>query len=556
MSRIPRRSVAGSFRSGVQKESYVDDMRQADEARWRLRESERLASERLAQLEAVYDSAPIGLAYYDRDLRYVRINERLASINGQRPEEHIGKTLREVLPASIAEQVAPHYQRVLDTGETITGLEVSGETPGDPGGMRNWLVNCCPARDADDRILGLCVTVQDFTDRKRTEESLRESDRRKNEFLAILGHELRNPLAGIANGIRLIAAPDRDKVTADWTIAMMKAQVEQLTSLLDDLLDVTRIAQGKITLNQRRVRIEPILRRAVESARPLIDEKAQQLDIDVYAASDACVYADPTRAEQIFINLLTNAAKYTSKGGRIGLTAGVDGQDVVVQVADNGIGIPPDRLETIFDAFTQIRSESAGQGGLGIGLTLVRQLTALHGGKVSVHSDGPARGSEFAVRLPLAEAEAAQQDTKQSTGAGQCPDPGLRVLVVDDNVDAAQSLSMLLEMQGGCRTETAFDGLSALEAARSFEPEALILDIKLPDMSGYRLAQILREDERLAGALLIALSGFGHQEATEASLSAGFDYHLTKPVSVAELLDVLAKGRDAHSMPRIAGRPE
>ncbi|MGH8494760.1 MAG: hybrid sensor histidine kinase/response regulator [Gammaproteobacteria bacterium] len=522
-------------------------MGSADEAHRRLRESERLASDRLAQLEAMYDSAPIGLAYYDTNLHYVRINDRLAAINGKRPEEHIGKSLEEILPREIVDQVVPSYRHVLDTGETITGLEVTGETAGRPGVTRSWLVNCCPARDVSGSILGLCVTVEDFTDRIRAQESLMESDRRKNEFLAILGHELRNPLAGIANGIRLIASPDRDKVTADWTVAMMKAQVEQLTSLLDDLLDVTRIAQGKITLNRRRVRIEPVLRRAVESARPLIDEMAHQLDIDFYGAPDACVYADPTRVEQIFSNLLTNAAKYTSKGGQISLKAGIDGEDVLVRVVDNGIGIPKERLESIFDAFTQIRSESAGQGGLGIGLTLVRQLTALHGGQVTVHSDGPGRGSEFMVRLALATETPARQVADPTGKAGACPDPGLRVLVVDDNVDAAQSLSMLLEMQGGCRTETAFDGASALEAARSFQPDALVLDIKLPDMSGYRVAQLLRGDAELRDALLIALSGFGHQEATQASRAAGFDHHLTKPVSVAELLDVLAKGRAAAS---------
>ncbi|CAN5214941.1 hypothetical protein BH24PSE2_BH24PSE2_02640 [soil metagenome] len=516
-------------------------MRQINEARRRLLESERLGSERRAQLEAVYNSAPVGLAYYDSELRFVRINKRLAAILGRAPEDCIGRTADEALPAELAEQLVPHYRRVLATGETVTDLEVCGETPDEPGVSRSWLVSCAPARDPDGNVLGVCVSVQDFTERKHAEERAVEADRRKTEFLAVLGHELRNPLAGIANGIALITAPDGDQVTVDWTISMMKAQVEQLTSLLDDLLDVTRIVQGDITLNRRGMRIEPVLRRAVESARPRIDEKSQQLDIDLYAAADAFVHADPTRLEQIFINLLTNAAKYTPKGGRIALKGAIDGGEVVVQVTDNGIGISPDRLETIFDAFAQARSKTAGEGGLGIGLTLVKQLTALHGGQVSVHSDGDGRGSEFSVRLPLAEAGPAQSDQSEGPVAEQSRDLSLRVLVVDDNMDAAQSLSMLLEMQGGCRTETAYDARSALEMARSFVPDALILDIKLPDMSGHRLAEMLRCDPQLNRAMLIALSGFGSQETAEASLSAGFDHHLTKPVSMPDLLDVLAQ---------------
>ena len=392
------------------------------------------------------------------------------------------------------------------------------------------------------RMLGVSL---DITERKRLYEAWQQSDldvvrqaeelqrvnRRKDEFLATLAHELRNPLAPIRTGMELLARSPEAEVQ-QRTLGVMRRQISHMVRLIDDLLDVSRITSGKFELKRERISLASALGAAVEASRPLIDRKQHTLRV---AVTEESLYldADLTRIAQVIGNLLNNASNYTPNGGLIELCAKREHGEVVICVRDNGIGIPADRLEDVFEMFSQLnRTLERSQGGLGIGLALVRSLVEMHRGKVSAESAGPGKGSTFTVRLPLAEELGREQSDEEAISA---PAPvGMRVLVVDDNEDAADLLSLMLA-QSGYRTETAHDGPSALSAAEAFRPDIAILDIGLPGMSGYDVARSLRQDQRFPGLVLIALTGWGSPEDRQQALAAGFDLHLTKPVDVSAL---------------------
>jgi PAS domain S-box-containing protein len=373
--------------------------------------------------------------------------------------------------------------------------------------------------------------------------ALQEADRRKDEFLAILAHELRNPLAPIRNAVQILRTQGPPVPQLQWARDVIERQVEQLTRLVDDLLDVSRITRGKIELRTERVELAAVVRDAVEASRPLVEKWSHALAVELPPAP-LFLQADRTRIAQVLLNLLDNAAKYTEPGGRIWLTAAREGGEVVIRVRDTGIGIPADMLARIFDLFTQVdRSVERFQGGLGIGLTLVQRLVAMHGGTVEARSAGPGQGSEFVLRLPRAGAGAPGARPATAGPEAVTAADRYRILVVDDNHDAAESLAMLLGMLGH-DVRSAHDGLAAVETAEAFQPRVVLLDIGLPGLNGHDVARRIRE-QRGDDVVLVALTGWGQEEDRRRSREAGFDHHLTKPVEFGALTKLLADlGRD------------
>jgi PAS domain S-box-containing protein len=378
---------------------------------------------------------------------------------------------------------------------------------------------------------------------QRSEEALRDADRRKDEFLALLAHELRNPLAPIryalAGNKKVGRTPDQQKRAED----IIERQVTHMSRLLDDLLDISRITRGKLELKKNPTELTLVVGNAIETARPILDTKHHILSLDLPKAA-VRLEADPVRLAQAFSNLLINAAKYTDPGGHIQLQAEQQGREVVVTIRDNGIGISADMMPRLFTMFSQAQPAlGRAEGGLGIGLSLVRGVVTLHGGSIVARSDGPGRGSEFIVRLPLGTPLAQVSDT-ESVEENLVPGAGLKILIVDDNRDAADACASLLELSGH-HTQTAYTGRHALELAESFRPHALLLDIGLPDVNGYELAAKIRTAPWGRGVILIAVTGWGQEEDRRRALEAGFDHHLTKPIApetVESLLQSLERG--------------
>jgi two-component system CheB/CheR fusion protein len=385
--------------------------------------------------------------------------------------------------------------------------------------------------------------ARERAERERLEEALRqraealaEADRRKDEFLAMLAHELRNPLAPIRNALQIMRLRGVHDPALESARDIIERQVQHLTRLVEDLLDVSRITRGKVQLRKERVDLSATATLALEIARPLIEKRHHRLSVEL-AAGPLWLEADPVRLEQVISNLLNNAAKYTDPGGHITLTTAREGDEAVLRVRDTGIGISPEMQARIFDLFIQAdRALDRSQGGLGIGLTLVRRLVELHGGTIHVASPGPGRGSEFSVRLPVVERpeEAAAPASPPPATAGRAK----RVVVVDDNKDGAESLAMLLRFWGH-DTVVAHDGRAALAMVAAEAPDVVLLDIGLPGMDGYQVARALRErlDSR---PVLVALTGYGQDEDRRRSREAGFDHHLTKPVDPEALKGLLA----------------
>ena len=369
-------------------------------------------------------------------------------------------------------------------------------------------------------------------------EKVCEADARKNEFLAMLAHELRNPMAPIRNAVAILRSPDLAAGQRGWGLDVVERQVQQLVRLVDDLLDVSRITSGKIQLKVQPVPVAEVVAAAVETSRPLIEALRHDLMLDV-TAEPLWVRGDFARLTQVLANLLNNAAKYTEPGGRIVLALERCGDDAVVRVTDTGIGIRPESLATIFELFAQVdRTLDRAQGGLGVGLTLVQRLVELHGGNVQASSTGPGQGAEFVVRLPLQ--PRMEQTGVESTGSA----PGARtrscrILLVDDNVDSAQTMATLLRMEGH-DTDVVYDGETALQRAQAMSPDAVFLDIGLPGMSGFQVARELRSRPQTRRAVLIAVTGYGQASDRQRALEAGFDHHLVKPVDLTAVQALLA----------------
>jgi signal transduction histidine kinase/CheY-like chemotaxis protein len=372
---------------------------------------------------------------------------------------------------------------------------------------------------------------------------LREADRRKDEFLATLAHELRNPLAPIRNALQILKLPKLDAATVERSREMMERQVYHLVRLVDDLLDVSRVMRGKIELRKERVELASVVARAVETAQSLIEAQGHELTVAL-PPEPLPLNADPVRLAQVVGNLLTNAAKYTESNGRIWLTAEREGDQATLRIRDTGIGVAPDLLPKIFDLFVQAdHAATRSQGGLGIGLTLVKNLIEMHGGSVEVHSAGLGKGSEFVVRLPLLDQERQEPMENETGEPRQDASPsGRQLLVVDDNKDAAVSLAMLLRLQGH-EVRVAHDGPSALELATSYHPDMVFLDIGMPGMDGYEVARRLRQQPGLENTVLAALTGWGQQEDRRRSKEAGFNHHLVKPLEPKTLEELLVELR-------------
>jgi PAS domain S-box-containing protein len=394
----------------------------------------------------------------------------------------------------------------------------------------------CDATGAPMAIRGISL---DVTERKRAEDALREADRRKDEFLAMLAHELRNPLAPISTAAHLLKLAQANDPQIRRTSDIISRQVDHMTSLVDDLLDVSRVTRGLIRLQLQPLALEDIVAATVEQVRGLIEERGHGLTVDLEPALPP-VLGDRTRLIQVCTNLLNNAAKYTPPGGEIRLSAWRDGDCATLAVRDNGIGIDEKLLPQVFDLFTQAeRSPDRAQGGLGLGLALVKSLVELHGGRVRATSAGPGRGSEFSVRLPLASG-IALPPARTPGAEPEAPKEKPQVLLVDDNVDAANTLALLLELQG-YRVAVEYDARAALARAEREAPQACLLDIGLPDIDGYELARRLRALPATANATLIALTGYGQDQDRSRSRRAGFDHHLVKPVQIEQLTAILGR---------------
>jgi signal transduction histidine kinase len=374
---------------------------------------------------------------------------------------------------------------------------------------------------------------------RRRVEQLAEMDRRKDEFLATLAHELRNPLAPIRNSLNILRMSDDNGPAVERVHEMMERQVSHMVRLVDDLMEVSRITRGRIELRREHVELADIVRSAVETSRPLIDAARHQLVVTL-APEPLILDADAVRLSQVIANLLNNAAKYTEEGGHIWLTARREDDEVVISVRDTGLGIPPEMLPRVFDMFAQVnRTLKRSQGGLGIGLTLVRTLVEMHGGRVELRSDGPGHGSEFIVGLKLAAQAQAGPEQRRTPGQQPAELHQQRVLVVDDNHDAADSLGMLVKFLGA-DAYVVYDGPSALKALPVYRPAIVFLDIGMPGMDGHEVARCLRQRPEFQEVILVALTGWGQEEDRRRSKVAGFDHHLVKPANAEAIQALLA----------------
>lgn len=401
-----------------------------------------------------------------------------------------------------------------------------------------------PLRDDRGALRGFVKVMRDQTEKKQMEEELRnraealaKADREKDEFLAVLAHELRNPLAPIFYALHILDQ-ESDAAVQQNTRAIVERQVHRLAHLIDDLLDVSRISTGKIDLRREQVPLRRIVENAAEVARPLLEARGHELTVSL-PEEEVWLEADAARLEQVLSNLLNNAAKFTGDGGRIWVRAERPDDHAVLRIKDNGVGMDPDLIERIFDIFAQgTRSLDRPQGGLGIGLTLARRLVEMHGGTITAHSDGIGRGSEFLINLPVLPRASAPQTEPQAPASPQIRP--LRLLVVDDSDDTAEMMSTLLTMAGH-DVRIAHSGPAALAAVLAHRPEAIVLDIGLPGLDGYQVAQRLRQDPATKDVLLIAASGYGQESDRRRSREAGFDHHLVKPVDPQRLQEILAE---------------
>ncbi len=479
--------------------------------------------------------------------RVIFANPTAQRLTGWTQEEAIGRPLDDVYQTvheTTNRPSASPVRRALNEGDVVTITDpivlVARE------GRRIAIdASAAPIQTTEGEAKGVVLVFHDISDRRRMENELRDraaklalADRAKNEFLAMLAHELRNPLAPIFNALRTLSDTTSEPADLPWAMGIMERQVRLMARLVDDLLDVSRITQGKIELRKEHIELDSVLRNAVEVSRPLIESRRQSLHL--YSCAEPLpVFADSARLEQVVCNLLNNAAKYTQEGGSIALCSGREGGEIVLRVRDNGLGIAPEMQARVFDLFTQAEPTlDRSEGGLGIGLTLVRTLVELHGGTIIVHSDGLGLGSEFEVRLPMAEVRTPEPGPVQTIG--QPAANRRRILLVDDNDDALHTLARLLR-RWGHEIHVAGAGLDALNVASKVQPEVILLDIGLPGMDGYEVARRLRQTRGVSESLLIALTGYGQESDRSRSRDAGFDHHLVKPLDPDQLQSLLCR---------------
>jgi PAS domain S-box-containing protein len=528
----------------------VTDRKEAEDAArrvWRERTAQEESEKERRRLQEILERAPAAvLTTHGPDHVCVFANPRAAELLGGR--ELLGLPLAEALWELRGQGFVEAFDRALQEGVSGASpeleLSLAGGRGQEGGAWRCIEVTWVPLRQ-DGHVDGVMCFAHDVTEQvatrralEQTMERLREEERRKDQFMAVLGHELRNPLAGIDGGLRLIeggAAADR----GEWALAMMRNQVRQLTGLLDDLLDVSSIARGKLELRRQVVSLVQLVEAATASTAARLADFQQRLIVSL-PDEPLHVDADPRRVEQVLANLVVNASKYSERGTEIRLEVRSEAAEAVIEVSDHGFGIDPQMIERIFEPFIQVPRGDGGPlaGGLGIGLTLVRQLAELHGGSAVAESAGLGQGSTFTIRLPLATAPAPELPV-QSTAAISLADR--RILVVDDNLNAATALTELLSLRG-CHARAATSGGEALAAAGEEPFDAILLDLDLPDVTGYEVATRLRSQPATSHLLLIAVSGFGDEQARDRSRRSGIDHHMVKPVEIDDLLQVIASG--------------
>ncbi|MBA3270749.1 MAG: PAS domain S-box protein, partial [Acidobacteria bacterium] len=535
----------------------VENERRATEANAVLRERERQAREE-AELQkrllySLFMQAPTLIAVLRGSNHVIELaNPPICRVWGRTEEELLNRPLLEVMP-ELRDQVSGLLDGVYRTGASHVGKETATRFDRGSGATETVYFNFVysPFRNIDGAIAGVFVVASDVSEQVLARDQVNElreaaeaANRAKDQFLAMLGHELRNPLSPILTALHLMKLRGSDGSERERTV--IERQVTHLTRLVDDLLDVSRIARGKVELKEEIVEIASVVAKAIEMASPLLEQRTHTLAVEV-PRRGLLVRGDPTRLSQIVSNLLTNAAKYTPPGGHVSVRAEQDNIEVVLRVKDSGIGIAADVLPRVFELFVQEpQAIDRSQGGLGLGLTIVRNLVERHHGTVSAHSDGLGRGSEFVVRLPIAESrlEAGQRPPVVDIPEGPSMPGARRILVVDDNEDGAQMLAAVLTAKGH-HTRIAYDAPAALKVAESFTPQVAILDIGLPVMDGYELAARLRQLPGLGDLWLVALTGYGQESDRERSRTAGFHHHLVKPVDFRAIEAVLMASHES-----------
>jgi PAS domain S-box-containing protein len=486
------------------------------------------------ELSAIYENVP-GIVFYiavepDGDFRFLSVSRDFLVATGLTRQQVVGSLVSDVIPPPSRGMVLNHYREAIRSGQSVRWEEESVY----PAGRRYGEVAVTPLHDASGVATHLIGIVHDITERKRMEEELAEGARRKDEFLSLLGHELRNPLAAISTAVQLLSGgvTDEERVSLN---GMMDRQVKMMQRLLDDLLDIGRITHGYIRLKKERIDLAKFLQQAIKVTQSTTAERGQEMILRV-PAEVVTFNADEARLEQIAINLLSNASKYTPQGGRIEFSGAREGSEVVLRCKDNGRGIPPHMLQKIFEPFIRVGplSDSRGEASLGIGLALVKQLVELHGGRISVESRGPGTGSEFLVRLPMEPALSDQPSAPETKPAITLRSRS--IVLVEDNSDVARTIAIALE-RAGYRVTVFADAFSTLAGLSDLKPNAILLDIGLPGMDGYELAAKLRKKPNLRHGLFIAISGFERRQTAEAA--DDFDHYFTKPVNLSSLLNVL-----------------
>jgi PAS domain S-box-containing protein len=517
----------------------VRDITAQKQAESALRDSER-------KFRTLASHAPVGIFQTGPNGDNVFVNDSWTAMAGLTPDEAHGAGWTNAVHPDDRERVMSNWQSAVQAGVSSSD-EFRFLLP---DGRVTWIKgNAVPLLDESGRLVGYIGTVADISEHKQSEEALKEADRRKDEFLALLAHELRNPLAPIRTGLELIRLSGDDRQVVEEVRAMMEKQTQQMVRLIDDLLDVNRITRGAIELCKSPVELSSIIENAVDTARPAIDEAGHQLQV-ILPTQPILLEADATRLAQVVSNLLNNAAKFMPRGGNIVLTAERQDAEVVVAVADTGIGIPAEMLDRVFDMFTQVdRSMERSQSGLGLGLTLVKRLVELHGGMVEAHSAGPGKGSEFRIRLPMLRQAAREIQVNEA----QCQPPAgrRRILVVDDNENAAIVMGMLLKALGN-EVRTCYDGLTAIDVASEFRPDIILLDLGMPKLNGYDTEIRIREQPWGKRVVLAALSGWGQDEDKRQTRQAGFDHHFTKPIEPDVLKRLLAEIEPSSALNRMS----
>ena len=502
-----------------------------------------LVQQQLAEIEAIYHTLPIGLAVLDTDLRFQRINRALAEINGVSPEDHVGRTVREIVP-DLADGAESVLRQVLETGEPILDFELQGETAAQPGVTRTWLESWYPLRDSRDRIIGINIVAQEITERKQAEqerdrllaesEAARESaetaNRVKDEFLAVVSHELRTPLNPILGWSTLLSRGKLDAQRTQRALDIIGRNAKMQANLIDDLLDVSRILRGQLSLDSQPVRLELVIQAAIETVQLAAEAKSIQIHTQLNDLPGV-VLGDSDRLQQVLWNLLSNSIKFTPNGGQINVELAHADNSALISVRDTGKGIPASFLPYVFDRFRQEDATSTRQfGGLGLGLAIVRHLIELHGGSVQVQSPGEGQGATFSLRLPLQLTPPGQSaDSPQLSEASDLND--LKILVVDDDADAREVTQFLLENTGVMVT-TVTSASEALDQLSQNSFDVLISDIGMPDINGYELMQQVRQLPPEQGGQIraIALTAYASEIDHRQALQVGFQAHITKPI--------------------------